>query len=726
MDKTAEQLKEEGFTQDQIAEIEKGLESGIDVSIYAKKEFLAIQMRQIRFGIEQGLAVEKYARLEYDWFQMEEIRKGLLGGVDVERYASPEISYDRMKQIRWGLCAGIDLSPYKRLDAGILKELRMGVQSKVNIIPYITAGYDAEQLEVIRMALEKGLEIDPYLDKVFLGISMKEICEGLEHGVDVSIYAKPEYCWQQMREIRLGLEHMVEVWPYQNAYYSWQQMREIRLGLEEGLDVSYYQSFVYTAEEMQKRRTALQQNPAIAIIKKETPKLEKDFSKHYQIRISEDEMEAFVDITGNVSELHRTDLLKALRNMGVTYGILYEEIENIVSGNSFRKSIRIAKGMPARNGKDGWYEFFFRTQVARTPKKLDNGNVDYRTVEWFEQVEKGQKLAYYHSATQGENGISVTGKVVPFRRGKEQSILTGKGFRRLPDGRTYISERQGIVTIQDTHLEVSQILVMEEVNLVTGNVDFDGNVFIRGNVSNGTRIQVTGDLVVQGYVEASEIICGGNVLLKQGMNASGIGRIRAGKDVIGRFFEATEIYACGNIQGDYFLNCKMHAEGNVFVSGKKGRLAGGSVFAEKGLRTSNLGNQSGLITYVKLGLMERILQREKELDEEIRGVDEELAVLVNAHRDFQRKYAAEVRNTMEIYLQIESAVYTKEKQKDELFRKKAQLEEEKQKTCFVSAMIHQQLYEGVIIEIDGVKWVSKPVSNVMVMKKGDRIAVLSK
>ncbi len=718
-------IDKQDFTNDQLLEIENGTKAGLDVSVYAKKEFLAIQMHQIRLGMEKGLAIEKYASPKYDWFQMEEIRKGLLGGLNVDLYAFPEISYDRMHQIRLGLCDNIDLMPYRKLNAGILKELRKAILNKVNIVPYITAGYDKEQLEAIRTALEKGLELEPYLKKEYRGVSIQEICLGLEAGLDVSVYADVNYYWQQMRELRLGLEHMLDVQQYKNPYYSWQQMREIRLGLEEGLDVSYYRSLRYTASEMEKRRLVLQANPSIAFYDTAHHQMESSDTEHCHINIMPDEMEAYMEIKGNVRETTRTEILKALREAGIVYNILYEVIDEVVNGNTFRKPVLIAQGKPAKDGEDGWYEYFFRTKIARTPKQLEHGNVDYRSVEWFETVEKDQKIAYYHSATQGEHGISVTGKSIPARKGKEQSILMGSGFKRLPDGKTYVATKQGIITIHDYKLEISSLLVMDEVNLTTGDVNFDGNVCIQGNVSGGTKIKATQDIFVKGFVESSEIDCGGCAVLSQGMNASGSGFIRAGKDVIGCFFEATEIYAGGNIQADYFLNCRLYSEGKINITGKKGTFAGGSAIAEKGLRAYNLGNQAGIPTYIRLGIVERVAMKEKTLDESIQAVNKELQTLGSAHYEFQRKYPPEVRNTMDIYLKIESAIYTKEKQMEDLLIEKMRLEEEKKAADHISAVVDLHLYEGVTFELDGTIWKSKNLKGVTIKKKGNKIAVYS-
>lgn len=67
----------------QMYQIQIGLESGIDVSIFAKPEYDWIQMAQIRLGLEDGINVSQYAILNtegkpvYDFMQMHEIRKKL-------------------------------------------------------------------------------------------------------------------------------------------------------------------------------------------------------------------------------------------------------------------------------------------------------------------------------------------------------------------------------------------------------------------------------------------------------------------------------------------------------------------------------------------------------------------------------------------------------------------------------------------------------------------------
>ena len=734
MNRVCTQLTQKDYTKDQLEEIQAGLAQGLDVSIYARVEFLAIQMHEIRLGLEKDLPVKKYATLQYDWFQMREIRLGLEAGLDVSGYASPRIGYETMKQLRLGLDEGMDLSSYKALDPGVLKQLRLALHDKVNIVNYIVEGYDAEQLEEIREALHEGVQIAGAARKDLRGIALREVFQGLKEGLDVSIYNDPVFNWQQMRELRLGLEHMLDVSVYRNAYYTNEQMREIRLGLEAGLDVAYYSSLMYTAQEMRARRIALEKDPAVWVQAQLTSideLLEQSGvpagpgeSEHCRVTVSADEMQAYIDVHGGTDAISKIEIVKELNRHGVVYGIKYDVISEIVHGNVSRRELLIAEGDPMAAGEDGWYEFSFRTSVARTPKCLDDGSIDYRDVEWFETVQKGQKLAVYHEATDGQDGMTVTGRTMVARRGKEQSILTGSGFTRQADGKTYISDLQGIVTLNGSMLHVMELLVVQDVNLATGDVSYDGNVLVEGNVSSGAKITATGDIVVKGFVESAEIKSAANVFLRKGMNAGGNGFVHAAKDVIGYFFEGVEVYAGGNVQGDYFLNSSIHAEGTVNAIGKKGSLAGGSICAEQGLHAQSIGNRSGIATYVKLGMVERIQRRQLEINDQLTAVDRELRELQDASRSFQKKYAPEIRNTMELFLKIESAIYTKERQLQQLFAQKEQLLKLQEKDVEnVQAVIEGYLYDGVTVDIDGVKWKAKAVKGITVKRIQKRIAL---
>lgn len=715
----------EGFTLDQIDEIQQGQKEGLDVSVYARKEYFAIQMRQIRLGLLDGIDVKRYANPNYDWFQMEEIRKGLRNQIDVDIYSDPSISYDCMRQVRKGLELGIDLSRFKSLPAGIIRQVRKAYLAKINITEYIKEGYDPEQLEEIRTFLEQGVNVKPYLSVGLRAMAIRQICEGVAMGLDVSVYAKEYYNWRQMKEIRIGMENRIDVTEYTNPLYSWQQMYEIRIGLENGIDVNQYRSFIYTAAEMKKRRLQLEENGEYL----DDGRLEEILNQgeekvtfpDFIVMVSDNEMEAYVVVDGAGKNLNRADIELALRQEGIRQGIDYHAIKMLEQGTYTDLQVRVAEGREAQRGEDGWYEYFFRTNVARTPKILPDGSVDYQNIEWYEIVEQGQKIAVYHDASKGVNGYTVRGRVLPAKRGREKKILTGRGFTLESDQRTYRAAIDGKIELQDERIEILRLLVVDEVSIASGNVNFDGSVYIKGDVGTGARIEVTEDVVVDGYVEDAIIECGGNAILRKGMNSGGAGYIRAGKSVIGKFFESAKVHVSEDIRADYCMNCELYAEGKILISGTNGSLMGGISCATGGMKVDNLGNKAAIATYIKLGINDSIRNRIKQMEETIAGVEHELDILRHAYSDFLVKYSPEVRNTMEMFLKVESAIFTKEKEMDQLAICKMNLEEDIDQMKKVKAVVKDSLYDGVTIEVNGIVWKSKAVKAVTISNAGKQV-----
>ena len=710
-----------GFTLDQINEIQEGLELGLDTSIYAKKEFFAIQMRQIRLGMMDKLPVEVYASTAYDWFQMEEIRCGLQDGVDIMVYANPSISYDRMRQIRLGLQNGINLSKYKKMEAGVLRELRKALLSKIYIVEYIQQGYNAEQLEQIRIALEKHLNIVPYLQKEFRGVSIREIREGLEKGLDVSCYAKLDFSWQQMREIRLGMENRVDVSYYANPLYEWQQMQEIRLGLENGIDITAYYTLMYTATDMRRMRLALQQNNTPYIFDGEQSHFES--FEGISVTISSDEMEALIYVEDS-DKLTKAQVMKALELSGVKRGIMESDIDKLLRGKFKSKTMKVAKGKPATEGSDGWYEFFFKTELDRQPKLMPDGSVDFSEIQWYELVQAGQRIALYHDAEMGTAGFTVTGRALPARRGREQSVLTGKGFTLLEDNRTYTASASGRIVLDGNCIDIDKTLTIEEVSLATGNITFDGSVYVSGNVGVGAVIQATGDVVVNGYVESATIESSeGSIFIKQGVNGNAVGYIKAAVDVSGKFFESCRVYAGNEIRAGYCLNCDLYSENRIVVSGKNGQVAGGTAYAKISMDMTCAGNRVGIATRIRLGVNDEISGQKDDVEERIAETNKQLDILRNAYADFHEKYPPEVRNTMDMYLKVESAIFTKEKEMDMLMQYKMDMENEMKAVRNAQAVIHDTLYEGTVFEINGKHWAATQARNVKVRKAEGRVVV---
>ena len=722
-----EAFLKEGFTEAQIEEIDKGMNSNIPFELYANKSLMSQQMYQIRLGLENGVDMAPYVDPEYNWFQLEEIRIGLEKKLDVSKYSFKTLDSKKMHQMRRGLEEGMDLSDFLKFDDEVMREIRRALMDKIDIINFAENGYDAGQLVHIRTAIKEGLDIQQYLTVEFRGVSISEILQGLRDNVDVEVYAKPCYTWAQMEQLRLGLMSQIDVSYYASPLYDRYQMQEIRLGLEEGLEVDEYTSLMYPAADMRRIRKELSENgrtkDAIANENGETVKDEN--ADKISVTFSPDKMTAFIRVSRSAfGDIARKDILRTLRYAGVTQNIDPRMLDNLLAGKHLGETVKIATGKRPVDGENGYYEYFFDTNRKRTPKVLDDGSVDFQNIDWYVQVKQDQKLAYYHSAGKGEAGHTVKGDRIAPKRGKELPPLKGKGFYTSQDKKTYFATTEGRVAIVGNKLEVSQNVILKDVNMSTGNIRFDGNINISGNVSNGVIVEASGDVIVEGFVENCTIIAGGDVILKKGVNLGGVGRIVAGGNVEAKFFEASNVKAGVSIRANYVLNSNLYSDGTITIAGRKGLILGGTIFAAKDINVTSIGNELGVRSIVKLGVSEEMRKTKRDIDNKLMDLENKLTVLKKGQRDFQDKYPAEIRNAMEMYIQIENALYTLGLEKNELLEAQTKIMQKIANTGDASITVSGTLYENILFDIDDKKVLSVRSKNVMVKKVNERAVII--
>ena len=682
------------FGIDQQQEIKDGLQAGLDVSVYAKPEFYAIQMRQIRLGLMAGLPVGIYASDKYDWFQMEEIRLGLEHGIDINKYADPSVPFDTMRQIREGLEHGIDLSAAGNLPAGELRELRVAACEDIDIRKYIKAGYEEEQLKQIRTALGEALDIDPYINPAQRGASIREIALGLGKNLDVKTYAD-----EQM---------------------NWQQMREIRLGLEEHLPVEEYKSFMYTAKEMIKHRLKLMQESHKSNDKnEETGKQYDDFT----LLTDGKQMEAFIQVSAAGMKIPKEEIMSALEDCGITYGIDEAAIDDVAGNGTQDTMITIARGRQQETGKDGWYEFLFDSEAGKHPKLNEDGSVNYKNVKWFEIVRKGQKIAIYHKAEPGMPGCRVTGEKYDGKAGKEIPPVKGHGFSIAPDGVTYVADIDGRVAYKDGMLEVTSVLVLDEDARAAGNINFNGSVYIRNSIGEGTVVKAAGDIMADGFIESAQLEAGGDIILKEGTNAGCRGFLKAGGDVMGKFFENATIEAGGSVKANYCLNSNIVAGRNIIISGRYGMITGGNAYAGRKIESYNIGNAAGTATSLSIGKPDNFAARLKNVEDRMEAVDRELHMLNNIYDEFMEKMKPEERNVNPVYLKVEDAIYTKNKEMSELKTTREQIINTEELYERGKVVVNGTIYRGTSVYIKGVRWDAGTARNINIRKNGDSISV---
>ena len=685
-------------------DIDKNQQQELQFSMTENAEYHEAQNQEIKLGIEDGLDVSIYSNSDFNWLQMEQIRMGLKDKVDATIYANPAYSYETMRQIRLSLYSAIDL------------------------ISYLNRGFTDEALEEIRLALLSKLPIDIWLKDDMCAPQIHEIRIGLFEQLDVSVYADSKYNWMQMQEIRLGLEKKLSVSLYTNYLFSHTQMKEIRLGLEAGLDVSSYCGLIYSASDMKEKRLSLINRKT----SKESRNKQKDsilnnkMKKEFVISIEENGNKAYAFIPwipGNM--VTKDDIYNDLERREIVFGIRHEAILDMIEKRRMNEKILIAEGIPAKKGKDGWFEFFVRLDLPRIPAPLPDGGVDYVNIEAFEMVDKGEKLAVYHPAEKGTNGKNIYGKIIHAEKGMEKKPLRGTGFMIAPDGVTYISKLNGKFEYINGRMIISNMLVVhEDVTSVTGKLEVDGSVYVVGSIYSGGYIKATGDIIIEHNVETARLIAGGNVMIKKGSCSKHDCFIEAGGEVSGKFFEAANINARGNVKANYIMNSNINTMGRVIVSGSKGVLLGGRICAVKGVDTFNLGNSSHLKTILEVGRNELYEKEQAEYAEKREQLLNELSALDMGRNKIIQLITAEKEVPEDMLRKVCATITVKSQELANLDAEVSKLANLTEQNFIAPVCVRGKAHVGSSIVINSIKYMLSMEVNRVIFKLRNKQVII--
>ncbi|TYO95538.1 hypothetical protein LX24_01499 [Desulfallas thermosapovorans DSM 6562] len=240
--------------------------------------------------------------------------------------------------------------------------------------------------------------------------------------------------------------------------------------------------------------------------------------------ITDDKMKAF--FTVREPQLVNEKLIyDMLQEKEVKHGLDKRVLEHLIN-NPAEGTYLIANGTPPREGRDGYVQYLFTSQTPRANKQ-DEQNVDFREVFDVPSVNAGTVLAVYHPAEKGENGQTVTGQVITPRKVMELRLQAGKGAVLSKDGMTVSSAINGRPRVQKRggNIIVSVDAVYQhegDVDIKSGNLRFNGDVIVTGNVMENMIVDVQGNLQVLGFISRAEVKVQKNLQVMKVITASRI------------------------------------------------------------------------------------------------------------------------------------------------------------------------------------------------------------
>lgn len=350
-------------------------------------------------------------------------------------------------------------------------------------------------------------------------------------------------------------------------------------------------------------------------------------SGSYQLDVSDDNMVCtarFYPPSEGGAKLEKDELMKDLKFKKIGFGIKNDVIDEAFSDMHYCTDYVIAEGKPVRQGCDGKIEYLFNTNPNLKPALNEDGTVDFFNLNLISPCKEGQVVAKLVPADHGEDGVDVYGAYVDPKEVKEPRFDYGRSLKVSEDGSELISEINGNVMLVGTTVFVSNIYEVNDVDTSTGNIEYDGDIHVAGNVKAGFTVEATGNIEIKGVVEGAQVKAGGDIIIARGMNGMGKGTITAGRNIVSKFIENATARADGYIHAEAIMHSDVVSKGDVIVTGKKGFITGGCVRALGNVEAKIIGSTMGVDTDIQVGADPTIKLKAASMQQEIADSNKKL------------------------------------------------------------------------------------------------------
>lgn len=218
------------------------------------------------------------------------------------------------------------------------------------------------------------------------------------------------------------------------------------------------------------------------------------------------------------------EALAVLKGKGIVWGILQDNLSSAIADGTGRLTV-IAKGSEPVNGTD---DIIIEKYEKATDKKYVEveDRVDFYSIGRISSVNPGELVAEKITGNDGKPGMDIFGKEVKQKSGKRVKMLAGRGTRVSDDGLYVYSEKVGRPEINKNVISVYEVYEVQfDVNVSTGNIEFAGDIIVKGNVTDGMKVKSGGNITIMGGITGADISAGGNIRINQNIIGS---QVKAG------------------------------------------------------------------------------------------------------------------------------------------------------------------------------------------------------
>ncbi len=189
------------------------------------------------------------------------------------------------------------------------------------------------------------------------------------------------------------------------------------------------------------------------------------------------------------------EVVQALKDKGVVHNIDEEAIRKAVA-DQVRGEVVVAQGKPAVPTVQDVVNYTFENGARRFDTE---GVIDYHEFWVTPCVAAGDVLAEKIVGCHGEPGMKVTGEEIRVDSYHPVQLQVAEGAEVSADGTKITATRAGRPVLVNNRVGVKQIYELDRgVGLHTSNIHFDGDVLVKGDVSENMLVEATGSIDITG------------------------------------------------------------------------------------------------------------------------------------------------------------------------------------------------------------------------------------
>lgn len=330
-----------------------------------------------------------------------------------------------------------------------------------------------------------------------------------------------------------------------------------------------------------------------------------EYGAYVDLQVSADRVQAWIRVPkavqGTADIRPVTDLMK---KRGITHGI--------VEDTAIRKFIKhctdpaekfvVAQGQAPSVGKPAQIIYQFNTEPESAGQIREDGSIDFTSRGESAFVKKGQVLATKIPMENPRPGRDIFGQVLEVSEVEDAVISGGDGTELSEDALTLTALRSGqpSLDMKGVVSVLEQFTVQGDVNFRTGNIQFNGNVLVKGAVTGGFT------------VECAELTC--NEI--NGGTVTATGDVKVSNGIVNSRIE-TE----GGVQAKFVNNSKVFAFKDVMVTreimgariltggalkNETGRITATVAAARQGMAVRQIGTEKSEPSVIRIGTDDHI------------------------------------------------------------------------------------------------------------------------